>query len=1201
MPICMKHAFLKIFLSAAALLSAVGGYSQTFLKGSLYEIRLGTGLALDNLDRTEVETDVYVSESEKALASQIWIFSEGTKGAFCIQNLVSQLSIDNSGLGARECTVLQWGTDTYNENQLWKVTKLSSGKYLFTNLATGFNLGVKDPSKAGARVMQVAANPDDPGQQWVVTPAAGNFSYELPRESSDKEWENQDIFAINKDPGHVTMFPYASAEEMHGDAAYERPWEYPSSSLYCLLNGEWKFSWSPTPDGRPADFWKKDFDDSAWGTISVPSNMEMKGYGTPIYTNSAYPFRSNPPFIGPPFASSPTSLPAQFTCQTEKNPVGSYRRTFDLPEGWSGKEIYIHFDGVASAMFLWVNGHKVGYSQVSTSDAEFDITRYCRSGRNTVAVEVYRWSDGSYLEDQDMFRLSGIYRDVYLVAVPKTHVRDIILKSDFKDNLSTAVLEAQVEIQNSAKAAAASSVRLTLRDRSGEVAGSAEVSAPKLQAGKSTTVSAGIEVKNPALWSAEKPNLYTLDVELCDASGKVAEAVSQKHGFRKIELRDGRVYINGMRTLFKGADRHEMDPQDGRALSTDRMLQDVLLFKRFNLNTIRTSHYPESAKIYAMFDYFGIYVMDEADQECHGCWGLTNNPEWESAYVDRAVRLVTRDRNHPSVIFWSLGNESGSGCNIKAEYAAVRSLDDRLIHYEGMNSAVDIESTMYPSIEDMVSRDKSGDPSKPFFLCEYAHAMGNAIGNLEEYWNYIEYESRRLIGACIWDWVDQGLNKQGEPSDHYYFGGSFGDVPNDQNFCINGIVTPDRSITPKLIEVKKVYQYVTISDAGEGSVELSNRYIANDLSEFFLRYRVERDGAPVCEGAVQIPACAPGKKVTVSIPDLDVKPSEPGEYFAFLDVCLNEDCSWARSGHSVASEQFSLGKVEAPAAAMADGEPLKMHEEMSHRFLYIGNSSFTCMFDRRDGVMKSLVYEGREMLSHLAGPQFNGTRSIDNDKWYDFDMTTSLKEFKDNIAEDRQTATVSVSMASTVAGDTVPYTITYTLHSNGAVDVNAAFTTPAGISLPRLALQTLINPELEFLQWYGRGPIENYQDRKNAAYVGLWSSTVDGMSERYVRAQSMGERCDTRYLILTDRDGAGLRISSLDGTFDFSALHYTDKELCEVIYGHDLYKIWRPEIVLNIDAIQRGLGNGSCGPHQREKYLIKGDTTYTLGFRIEKN
>ena len=786
---------IKKLLFGLALFCTLSITAQTIDPSQVYEIHTLNGLAIDNQENVDTGSKIFISKRIPGKESQVWQFLPVEKDIYCIVSPLSQQAIDNGGSGAIERSVLQWSSDSNNSNQRWRVEKQANGHYTFTSLASGYNLGFPDAGLVGEPIFQLKPDVSQINQQWILVKSSVKVKADPLKTSSKNDWENQHVIGINKEDGHSTFIPYASIEEMKADPAYQYPWKRTHSSRYLLLNGNWKFNWAKQPKDRPKDFYKTNYDASTWSVIPVPSNWEMHGYGTPIYTNITYPFRNNPPFI--------QGQRGYTVEKDEPNAVGSYRHEFILPANWTDKEVFIHFDGVYSAMYLWVNGKKVGYSQGANNDARFNITRYVCPGKNLLAVEVYRWSDGSYLEDQDMFRLSGIHRDVYLVATPKVQLRDLHLTSVLSPRYDKAELNVKSQIRNYGKTLVNASVRISLLDGSGKQLRQFTTPTGTLPAGKEVTVNSRGTIRDPKLWSAETPYLYTVNVELLDEQGRVTEATSQQYGFRRIEIRNNKVYINGMLTLFKGANRHDIHPQYGKAIPVESMIEDILLFKRHNLNTIRTSHYPNDPKMYALYDYYGLYVMDEADQECHGNMSLTDNPTWESAFVDRAVRMVQRDKNHPSVIFWSLGNESGGGCNITAEYNAVQAIDDRPIHYEGMNDQADIDSRMYPSIESMIEQDRL-PRNKPYFLCEYAHAMGNAVGNLEEYWDYIEYHSNRMIGGCIWDWADQALNKPGEAKDRLFFGGSFGDTPNDNDFCCNGLVTADRRVTPKLLEVKKV-------------------------------------------------------------------------------------------------------------------------------------------------------------------------------------------------------------------------------------------------------------------------------------------------------------------------------------------------------------------------------------------------------------
>ena len=1185
---------LKILGSALIALSfsASAVVAQQFDPKQGYEIHTVNGLVLDNQESLDTNTKIFISKREADKESQVWnLIPCEQEGCYTITSPLTQMNVDNSGKGKVECSVIQWSADPKNPNQQWKITALPNGNYVLTNVGTGYNLGFPDAGLVGEPVFQLEPEASKSNQQWQIRKSNLKVVAEALKTTSHNDWENERIYAINKEEGRATFIPFANSEEMKADPAYTRPWERTRSSRYLLLNGNWKFNWVKQPSERPVDFYKTSYDVSGWKEIPVPSNWEMHGYGTPIYTNITYPIRNNPPFI---------QGQRGYTVEKEPNAVGSYRREFALPADWKDKEVFIHFDGIYSAAYVWINGKKVGYSQGSSNDAEFRITPYVKAGNNTVAVEVYRWCDGSFLEDQDMFRLSGIHRDVYLVASPKVRLRDIHLTSQISDRLDKAELKVKTDVHNYGKKVQEAAVRVSLLNPEGKPVSSFTIPAGKITGGQENVCEGTTTIRDPRLWSAETPSLYTVQLELLDAAGNVLEATSQQYGFRKIEIRNNKVYINNALILFKGANRHDIHPQFGKAVLVESMIEDILLFKRFNLNTIRTSHYPNDPKMYALYDYYGLYVMDEADIECHGNMSLSNRESWEGAYVDRMVRMVERDKNHPSVIFWSMGNESGGGRNFEATYRAAKAIDGRYIHYEGMNDVADMDSRMYPSIESMIEQDEQ-PRHKPYFLCEYAHAMGNAIGNLEEYWDYIEYHSKRMIGGCIWDWVDQGINMPGQPADHYYFGGSFGDRPNDNDFCCNGIVTADRQVTPKLWEVKKVYQYITLEPNAENSIGVRNRYAFLNLHDFNLRYVILKDGVPVAEEEFSLPDGKPGEHRAVQIPYSRYLTPE-GEYYLNLEVKLKEDCVWAKAGHIVATEQLLLQKspntgLQPVAVSASSKESLFKVVEEEKRYLFFRSPGVEITFDKKEGKLTGVRYHGDNMLHLREGWSLNTFRFINNDvrKWQD--TQTEVISFDWKWSGDNQSAIVTIQLQETVGNVKVPYTLTYRLYGNGEIDVDASFTTNDDFNLPRLSLQAFFNPSLEQLEWYGRGPIENYRDRKNAAYFGKYQSAVNDMKESYARSQTMGGRCDTRWLTLTNKAGKGIKITAAD-TFDFSALHYTDKDLFEIKYGHALPDIYRAEVVLNLDCIQRGLGNASCGPGPRPAYEIQKNTVYKYAFRM---
>ena len=1163
--------------------------AQDFDPAQGYRLEIGDGLALDNQNGT-----ITFSPVNKKSQTQVWrIVKSDRQGYHCLYSPSAEVALDNGNHGTREGEVLSWELSPRNPNQQWLIEKSGEETYVLTCAAGGLKLGYNDNCQPGGHVWQMKATNTNDFVQWRLVKTNLKIDAKSTAEKSKNDWENEAIISINKEPGRATMLLYSSEKEMKSDEAYAKPWLWPNSSLRLMLNGKWQFNWVPKPEDRPIDFYKTNFDASSWKTIPVPSCMEMQGYGTPIYTNVTYPFKNQPPFI---------RGQEGYTVVNEPNAVGSYRRTIKVPASWNGREIYLHFNGIYSAAYVWVNGKKVGYTQAPNVDAEFDVTKYIKPGiENLVCVEVYRWSDGSYIEDQDMFRMSGIHRDVYLEARQKLHVQDVKLTSMMGgrgrrgggDNFSRAFLGIDIALQNLGKKADAR-VDVELVNPAGKTIQTAILQVSGIENGKKDA-HLSLEVQNPELWSAEKPNLYTVNI----AVG--GDVYTQKYGFRKIENRNGQVFINGKRVMFKGADRHDTHPVYGKAIPVESMIEDILLMKRYNLNTVRTSHYPNDPRMYALYDYYGIYVMDEADVECHANHSLSRNPKWEAQYVDRQVRMVLRDRNHPSVIFWSMGNECGGGSNFVASKKAIQELDDRLIHYEGMNEVADMDSRMYPNLPNMIRLDQQADlQSRPFFLCEYAHAMGNAIGNLQEYWDYIEFESKRMIGGCIWDWVDQSMCKWGEPTSNMYYGGGFGDYPNDNDFCCNGIITADRHVTPKLLEVKKVYQYVDFKLTNDNKIRIRNRYCFTPLSEFTFSYSLLRDGRMIKSGTTSLPEVQPGDSCFIELP-CEV-PEGEGLYHLNVSLKLKEATNWANAGHEVAAEQLLIrdGKPTLMEAAKASGA-LKVEENAQQ--ISVKNENFTFAVSKQSGAVTELSYNGKPIFVTgntvpFGNLTFNGFRSISNDRRGNF--KSDIIAPKVTLKQDDGDAIITVKYDVKSGREnrtTIPVETTYTIYNDGSIGVKSNFGNESNQDFSRLGLIAALDQRLGNVQWLGRGPHENYPDRKTSAFMGVWDGTVNGMTEEYVKPQSMGERCDVKWVTFTDNKGEGVRFRT-GGTFDFSALHYTDEELWQTKYKHELSKIHRPEIILHLDAAMRGLGNASCGPGPLPKYELQ-EKNYSYGFVIE--
>ena len=1181
---------MKAFKMALVLLTLLAPWAssvaQDFSPTQGYRLEISDGMALECTGGVMTFNPV-----NKKSGNQVWnIQKSGRDGYFLLVNPQTQMAMDNGNNGSKPGETCPWDVSPDNPNQQWKFQQVAEDTYTLTSAAGGLKLGYNDNCQPGGRVWQVKASDSDEAVRWHLVKTNLKISIESNTGKSKNDWENETVFGINKEPGRATMLLYANEREMKSDEAYQKPWLAPHSSLRLSLNGQWQFHWSPKPEDRPMDFYKPGFNDKDWKQIPVPSCWEMQGYGTPIYTNITYPFRNLPPFI---------QGQEGFTILKEPNAVGSYRRTVEVPAAWDGREIYLHFNGVYSAAYVWVNGKKVGYTQGPNNDSEFNVTRYLKPGQqNLVCVEVYRWSDGSYIEDQDMFRMSGIHREVYLEARQKLHTQDVYLTSQLSGDLRHAKMNMRLKVLNAGKKAGSIKADVALVGPDGKLVQTAIIGRTEpLAKGDTATLLLTMDVEKPLLWTAETPNLYTVNVAL---GGDIS---TQKFGFRKIENRDGRVFINNSRVLFKGADRHDTDPIYGKAVPLESMMRDVLLMKQYNLNTIRTSHYPNDPRLYALCDYYGIYVMDEADVECHANHKLSRTPSWQAQYVDRETRMVLRDRNHPSVIFWSMGNESGGGDNFVASKKAIQALDGRMIHYEGMNEVADMDSRMYPSVPSMKDTDR--DPSKqgrPFFLCEYAHAMGNAIGNLQEYWDYIEFESQRMIGGCIWDWVDQSLCKWGEPTSHMYYGGGFGDYPNDNDFCCNGIITADRKVTPKLQQVKKVYQYVDFKQMPDGKLRIRNRYAFLSLDGFDLHYSLLRDGQVVKSGIVTLPHVGAGDSTFVEMPATAT--GEQGMHHLNLSLRLRQDATWAKAGHEVASEQIALSGTVLRQTAIPTGDKVTVEEQGGS--LAVQGKDFSVTFDKKSGSMTQLTYGGKQMLAStersLGGSfLFNGYRSISNDRRGNLNVNLQTKEVTHEVTQKGDTVVVCVEQMAIGGRDgrsQVPVRTSYRITPNGQIEVECSFGNTKNQDFTRLGLQAVLDKSLEQVEWLGRGPMENYPDRKDVAFVGRYQSTVKGMAEEYIKPQSMGERWDVQWLSLTDKTGKGLRVALLDGTLGFSAQHYADEELWQVKYLHQLGSIYRPEVVLHLDAAMRGIGNGSCGPGPMHKYELN-EKSYSYTFVIE--
>ena len=1024
-------------------------------------------------------------------------------------------------------------------------------------------------------------------------PASGSTFAEVP------DWEDPQVIGRNKEPGHCTLVPYANTR-----AALQS--ERKASKFYKSLNGKWKFNWAGKPSDRPVDFYKPMYDVSKWDEIPVPSNWQMHGYGIPLYSNIPYPFKKDPPRVmGDP--------PQQYTTYKWRNPVGSYRTTFAVPQSWKARQIFVQFAGVDSALYLWINGEKVGYSQGSRTPAIFNLTDYINPGRNVLAAEVYQHCDGSYLEDQDFWRLSGIFRDVYIWSAAELHIRDFFVKTDLDDRYRNATMKIEADLVNYSEKAATCGLKATLFDSGKKQIASIAIESIELPANGKTRIAPAIRLKNPDKWTAEIPNLYKLVLALTGPDGTVIETLSHNIGFRKVEIKNGQLLVNGRPIYIKGVNRHEHDPITGHTVSIESMTRDIKLMKQFNINTVRTSHYPDDPRWYDLCDRYGLYIIDEANIESHGMGygaeSLAKDPKWRDAHVDRVQRMVERDKNHPCIIIWSMGNEAGDGMNFKAAYDWIKQRDpSRPVHYEralkGPNT--DIYCPMYMGIKGLI-RYAESEPTRPLIMCEYAHAMGNSVGNLQDYWDAIE-QYPALQGGSIWDWVDQGLRKTDEDGKEFWaYGGDYGDNPNDGNFCCNGLVQPDRRPNPSLYEVKKVYQHISVApvELPAGSVRIRNEYDFTDLDFVDILWELTEDGKIIQKGKLPKLSLAPGKDKQINIPF--EKPNlQPGaEYLLKISFALADDAPWAARGHEVAWEQFEIpfDTPQAPSADTAAMPPLNLQE--SDKALKITGKDFELLIGKSSGAIESLKFGGKELIAEPLIPNF-WRPPIDNDNgnkmpqrlgiWRRAGRDRTVGKVTSEqispqviriIAEAARVEGVSPSNRGQDARDTGwKYTSTYTVFGSGDIIVAGSIEPGSELSrnLPRFGMQMAIPGEFSTMSWFGRGPNESYWDRKTGSAVGFYSGPVEENFHPYVRPQETGNKTDVRWLALTNKEGAGLLAVGMP-LLSVSAWPFTMDDLEKAEHTNELPR--RKTITVNLDYKQMGVGgDNSWGARTHPEYTL---------------
>ena len=1198
------------------------------------------------------DEQITVTTKSDSNNGQKWITKKGnysTTYDWHIVNVMSSLALDMAGNNTKVMP-LQWTSENDdkkgNANQEWKFEEVDATNhtykiYAYTQNKTYY---LTYDGTNGGKLGRTTDSSSATAFGFIKTDATSGGGGTSSNGSFDVSWiSDQNKVSDHKEDAHATFIPYASVENMKADAAhYAEPWQQPNESKaeYINLNGTWKFKYVAGTSSGPgeSEFQAKDYNDSGWDDIRVPLSWEMANYGKPVYTNVGYPFKDKAPNANEGWTQYGV---------TDHNATGFYRRTITIPEKWNDKRVFVHFDGVYSAAVVWVNGKYVGYSQDSNTDAEFDITGFVTTGDNQLSVRVYRWCDGSYLEGQDMWHLSGIHRDVYLVATPKVFVSDhYITAPNLSEDATSGTLKVALKVDNRDGVKAAKKFSVELLDSEGKTVGSATA---EYSGTETKTVDATIsQLSGLHAWSAEDPYLYTVVVSQKNENGAEEMAFSTKYGFKTVTISGTKLLVNGKRIFVKGVNTQDTHPEYGRAIDMETMLKDIKMMKQANINTIRTSHYPRQPKMYAMMDAFGMYCVNEADVECHGNQGLASNSDWKSAITDREVRMVKRDRNHPSVLFWSLGNECGGATNFSSAKTEMKKYDSRPIFYCNEDNIVDysdLHSNMYPTVYPTsdnkgASSKSNGYNGKPYFICEYAHAMGQAVGNLKEYWDVIE-SSTGIIGGCIWDWVDQSVydpkklvngQKKSENGFNYWISGYDCNsvytywspaIGFQGNFLNNGIVTPDRTWTGKLSEVKKVYQYVKFSNfnASAKSVNIANKYAFMPISSdnFEIGYRVMKDGYLVENGKVEsFNSIAAGSSATVKLP---IKTSAEGsaEYLVNVELHVKKPTkanvadwtSWAEEGYSIADAQFSLSEQNTSngTAKGTDGTmgfPVLPSYTSADGLLSVSGNTvsgtdnngkkYSIVFNSF-GKMTSWTYDGKSLIA--AGPDFNSNRKVDNDgdskniSFINSTTTSIISALKKN----GNNATMTVQGESR-------YTTVYTFYLDGTVDMKVTFT-PSG-TLARIGLGMQFASGFENVEFYARGPRSNYSDRKTGSYLGRFTTTVDDMVDEMIHPQTFGDHEDLRELILTNNT-AGVQLGvKVGGRASFSLSHYDETDWCKTNYSlwnskRHWYDLTRNgQVYAHFDYMQRGLGNNSCGGDGcLSDYVCpsSGSCTYTLRFK----
>ncbi|WEK38165.1 MAG: glycoside hydrolase family 2 TIM barrel-domain containing protein [Candidatus Pseudobacter hemicellulosilyticus] len=1011
------------------------------------------------------------------------------------------------------------------------------------------------------------------------------------------EWENPQIFGINKEAPRATALPYDSETAARAD-------QYTASPYYRSLNGQWKFNWVKKPADRPVDFYREEYDVSKWKEFPVPGNWEINGYGTPIYTNITYPFPKNPPYI-----------------DHKDNPVGSYKRSFELPAGWNGRRIFLHFESGVAAMYIWINGQKIGYSEDAKNPAEFDITEYVKTGKNNIAIEAYRWSDGSYMEDQDMWRFSGFDRSIYLYSTDQLRIQDFFVHTHFPDaSLRSAELSVELQLKKYSPVLNAT-VQLQLLDAAGKKV--ADRTAPVTMGVESiSSVSLKQLVKQPKLWSNETPVLYTLLLTLKSKEGRIIEATSTRIGFRKVEIKGGQLQVNGKAILVRGVNLHEFNYKTGHVQDEATMRRDIALMKQHNINAVRTSHYPQAPLWYKLCDEYGLFLVDEANIENHGMGvsydrGLDTSrhpayqPEWAGAHRDRIVRLLERDKNHPSVIIWSMGNECGNGQVFHEMYDWLKKRDpSRPVLFEQAEEHrnTDIVSPMYPSMDYMKEYAARKDVTRPYIMCEYSHAMGNSNGNFQEYFD-IMAAGKHMQGGFIWEWLNHGLPAVDESGRNYWaYGGDIGgyQYTNDNNFCMDGLVTPDRKPHPGMAEVKKVYQDILFhpKDLSKGLISVTNRFLYRDLASYTFKWILRRNGLLVKSGELAISQPA-GTTRTVRVPYTILNPQPGQEFWLELYAYTKNGTEMVPAEHEVAREQFLLqGDYFAAQPAASGAIPVKDMETL----LELGPAGRKVLFNKINGELLYFGYNGRRLLNGSPEPDF-WRAPTDNDFGADMQyklnawrMAGRNRQFKkmDIRKEEGQVVVTVLYNLVDVPGN---YTLTYTVTADGKLQVDADWQSTAAHTpeLPRFGMLWRLPAEFDQFSYLGRGPWENYADRNTSSFIGEYSSSVAEQAVPYFRPQENGNKTDVRWCSLTDKNGFGIRVTGkqpLSVKVANNPAEDLDPGMSKK-QQHPKDVLPRPEVFLNLDLRQRGVGgDNSWGADPHPPYQLT-EKSYRYGFVIE--